>query len=98
MPADAYAQFADRREIMRGDAALTPEKAKAIMAQTYFYPSIRHSYAASICGRACDRACYVHLEEKGALTGKFRTPFRKRPVWTLPELDEADAASAEEQA
>jgi hypothetical protein len=34
-------------------------------------------------GRMCDTACYVHLEEKGVLKRKFKTPFRKRPVWKL---------------
>jgi hypothetical protein len=26
-------------------------------------------------------ACYSHLEEKGVLTKKFKTPFRKREEW-----------------
>lgn len=25
--------------------------------------------------------CYVHLEEKGVLTKKLKTPFRKREPW-----------------
>jgi hypothetical protein len=37
----------------------------------------------SICGRACDRACYVHLERKGALKRKFADQFRKREAWEL---------------
>ena len=28
-----------------------------------------------------DMACYSHLEEKGVLTKKFKTPFRKREDW-----------------
>ena len=41
----------------------------------------------SICGRACDVACYCHLEEKGVLTKKFRKPFRYRPEWKFPLSD-----------
>ena len=40
-------------------------------------------YRTSICGRACDRACYIHLEEKGVLGKKFRTKFRVGDDWTL---------------
>lgn len=87
MPHDAYDIFEDRIEIIAGEAKVTPEKARAILRETYFYPSIRHSYNASICGKACDMACYVHLEEKGVLTEKFKTPFRKREPWTFDLKD-----------
>ena len=49
---------------------------------------MKHSYPASICGKACDTACYIHLEEKGVLKRKFHTPFRKREAWKLPLLPE----------
>lgn len=90
MPPDAYADFADRAAIMTGDAALDYGKAQDIMAETYFYPPIKHGYVSSICGRACDRACYVHLEEKGVLSRKFVRPFRIRPEWELPVVTEKD--------
>lgn len=80
MPPDAYADFEDRIAIIAGEAEISPEKAKKIIANTYFYPP-SHQYPSSICGRACDVACYVHLEEKGVLTKKFKTPFRKRTPW-----------------
>ena len=38
-------------------------------------------------GRACDTACYIHLEAKNALKRKFASPFRKRPEWKLPNDD-----------
>ena len=53
-------------------ATLTPWEAQA-----------KHFYRTSICGRACDRACYIHLEEKGLLTKKFNHPFREKPDWEL---------------
>ena len=83
MPPDAYADLPNRREIMEGTAKLSPEEAKAVMARTYFYPPIKHGYVSSICGRACDRACYAHLEESGKLNKSFHLKFRRRPVWEL---------------
>ncbi len=83
MPPDAYADLPNRREIMEGSARLSKEAAEQVMAQTYFYPPIKHGYVSSICGRACDRACYAHLEETGKLTKSFARPFRRRPVWEL---------------
>ena len=55
--------------------------ARKILDKIYFYPPAQHAYQCSICGRSCDMACYVHLEEKGVLTKKFKTPFRKREEW-----------------
>lgn len=81
MPPDAYEEFEDRLEIISGQAKVTPEKAKSILNRTYFYPGINHGYCPSICGKACDVRCYIHLEEKGVLTRKFKTPFRKREEW-----------------
>ncbi|MBE7000216.1 MAG: hypothetical protein E7428_08520 [Ruminococcaceae bacterium] len=82
----AYADLPNRDAVMDGSADLTPAEAKQVMDMTYFYPPIKHGYTASICGRACDRACYAHLEEKGLLTKKYAAPFRKREPWKLPKL------------
>ncbi len=83
MNPDAYADFDNRIEIIAGEAKVTPETARKILDNTFFYPPAQHSYPCSICGRACDRACYVHLEEKGVLTKTFKTPFRKREEWSF---------------
>ena len=83
MPDDAFADDPDRLAIIAGEAHLTPEHAREILSQLVFYPGMRCGYHASICGRACDTECYIHLEEKGALSRKFLTPFRKRPKWSL---------------
>lgn len=87
MPPEAFADFDDRLEIIAGEAKVTPETAKAILDKIYFYPPAQHAYQCSICGRNCDVACYVHLEEKGVLTKKFREPFRKRPEWKFSVED-----------
>ncbi len=81
MPPEAFEDFDNRLEIIAGEAKVTPETAKKILDKIYFYPPAQHAYQCSICGRACDMACYIHLEEKGVLKRKFKTPFRKREDW-----------------
>lgn len=81
MPPDALSDLEDRLAIIAGEAQVTPEKARQIMDKLYFYPPAQHAYQCSICGRACHVECYVHLEEQGLLTKKFKTPFRKRKPW-----------------
>ena len=81
MPPEAFAGMDNRLEIIAGEAKVTPQTAKKILDKIYFYPPAQHAYQCSICGRACDMECYVHLEEKGVLTKKFKTPFRKRKLW-----------------
>jgi len=78
MPPDAYEDLPDRLAIMKGEKKLTPEEAREVIDRTIFYPPIKHGYVSSICGRACDRACYAHLEKAGKLKTPFGTPFRKR--------------------
>ena len=46
-----------------------------------FFVQNANSYPASICGRACDMACYIHLEKKGVLKRKFKAPFRTGEDW-----------------
>lgn len=81
MPPEAFEGMDDRIAIIAGEAQVTPETAKKILDKIYFYPPAQHAYQCSICGRACDMACYIHLEEKGALSKKFKEPFRKREEW-----------------
>ena len=87
MPPDAFPDFEDRLKIIAGEAEMSPEKARKIIDEIYFYPPAQHSYTCSICGRACDVACYCHLEEKGVLKRKFKTPFRTRESWKFPLSD-----------
>ena len=81
MPPEAFAGIDNRLDIIAGEAKITPEIAKKILDNIFFYPPAQHAYQCSVCGRACDMACYIHLEEKGVLSKKFRTPFRKREEW-----------------
>lgn len=85
MPPDALLDFDDRLAIIDGSAEMDPAKARDIIDHLYFYPPAKHFYRTSICGRACDRACYIHLEEKGVLTKSFRTKFREGEDWQLSD-------------
>ena len=87
MPTYAFEGEPDRMDIITGNIRVTPERARQLLDQINFYPPIRHAYCSSICGKACDTACYVHLESKGALARKFTAPFRKRPEWKLSAKD-----------
>lgn len=81
MNPDAFPDFEDRLQIIAGEAKVTPETAREILRNIYFYPPAQHAYQCSICGRACDIECYIHLEEKGVLTEKYHDPFRRREPW-----------------
>ena len=83
MPPDAFIDFPNRKDIIDGKVKVNAESAKEILDEIYFYPGVLHSYRSSICGRACDRACYIHLEEKGVLEKSFRKKFREGKDWTL---------------
>lgn len=83
MPPEAYEDFENRLEIIAGEADMDVELAKKIIDNTFFYPPAKHYYRTCICGRACDRACYIHLEEKGSLTKKFKKNFREGEDWKL---------------
>ena len=87
MNPDAFLAFENRLEIIAGEAKVDPETARKILDNIYFYPPAQHAYQCSICGRACDIACYVHLEEKGVLKKKFHDKFRKREPWSFDVND-----------
>lgn len=87
MPPEAFEGMDNRLEIIAGEAKVTPETARKILDKIYFYPPAQHAYQCSICGRACDMACYVHLEEKDVLTKKFKSSFRKRAEWKFEVED-----------
>ena len=85
MPPEAFAAFdyAKKMGIIDGTLKFDSEEAKEILNNIFFYPPAKHFYRTSICGRACDRACYIHLEKKGLLTKKFNRPFREKEDWKL---------------
>ena len=75
----------DGEAILRGEKQMTAElvlQLKAILEDSY--PGMRFGYNAGICGRACWRACLIHLEEQQKLQTGFSLPFRIRKPWSLP--------------
>ncbi len=86
MPEDAFPDLPNRLEIMNGTAKFTGlADSEAALDETFFYPPIKHAYVSSICGKACDTACYIHLEEQGKLKRSFKRNFRIRPEWVLKD-------------
>jgi len=85
MPPDAYSDLPEREKILSGSIKVSPESAVKILERTNFYPGCRHSMVSSICGRACDRACYIHLEENDKISKKFHSKYRKRKQWKLED-------------
>ena len=86
MPEDAFPDLPNRLEIMKGTAKFTGlADSEAALDETFFYPPIKHAYVSSICGKACDTACYIHLEEQGKLKRSFKRNFRIRPEWVLED-------------
>ncbi|MBR3804894.1 MAG: hypothetical protein IKJ14_06085 [Clostridia bacterium] len=85
MPPEAFANFDKEKKmaIINGTAEFDSEGAKEILDNIFFYPPAKHFYRASICARACDRACYAHLEKKGLLKKSFNRPFREGEEWKL---------------
>ena len=83
MSQNAFPHRTDRLEILNGKKQLTSEESREVINEISYYPPIMHSYISSICGNACDRACYIHLEEKGVLNKKFVNKFRTRDEWLL---------------
>jgi len=86
MPEDAFPDLPNRLEIMNGTAKFTGlADSEVALDETFFYPPIKHAYVSSICGKACDTACYIHLEEQGKLKRSFKRNFRIRPEWVLKD-------------
>lgn len=83
MSQNAFPDKEDRLDILNGRKQLNSNEAREVINEISYYPPIMHSYISSICGNACDRACFIHLEETGALGKKFKNKFRKRDEWVL---------------
>lgn len=83
MSQNAFPDKEDRLDILKGEKQLNSADARSVINEISYYPPIMHSYISSICGNACDRACFIHLEETGKLGKKFVNKFRKRDEWVL---------------
>ncbi len=57
----------ERDMILDGRKRFDSRAARELYPQLDFMPSRTNGYVACICGKACDHACYQHLERTGAL-------------------------------
>lgn len=83
MPPDGLDGIPDRKDVLSGRKQLSRDEAVEVLDKLNYYGGVRYGYAPSLCGRACDRACYIALEQRGALRRRFHTPFRDREEWRL---------------
>lgn len=54
-----------REAILNGDVRFDAQSARALYPKLHFMPDHVTGYAACLCGKPCDIACYKHLQEKG---------------------------------
>lgn len=61
-----------------------PNTARTSWTPFHHKPNVLYRYGQAICGaRGCMRACMISLEARGLLQNKFKTKFRRRPVWSV---------------
>jgi len=60
-------QMKERQDVLDGSARFDEKSAKEIFPLLQFLPPTHYGYVPCLCGKKCLRACYRHLEEKGAL-------------------------------
>ena len=57
----------DREQILNGEKRFDAESARALYRELDFLPYSINGYVGCLCGKACDYACYRHLERSGKL-------------------------------
>lgn len=80
----AFRDLPDGEKIARGEKMLSSEEAeqvKRIASKTY--GGVGFNYGACICGKSCQRECYIHLEKMGVLKKKFSSRFRTEKPWRI---------------
>jgi epoxyqueuosine reductase len=55
----------ERELILDGKKRFDENSAKRIYPQLSFLPTTQYGYVPCLCGKACDVACYSHLQERG---------------------------------
>jgi ferredoxin len=67
----------EREAILTGDKHFTQSEAEKIYSEISFLPNTQYGYVPCLCKKACDIACYTHLENKGLLSKKYVMKFNK---------------------
>lgn len=60
----------DRESILSGEKRFDADSARAVCRKLDFLPYSINGYVGCLCGKACDFACYRHLEGSGVLCRK----------------------------
>ena len=54
----------------------------------YYKPKNVYNSGQAVCGaKGCTRACMISLEKRGAMSNKFKKPFRRKPLWSVDWSD-----------
>ena len=67
MTEDVLDGVPDRESILNGEKQFDAESARALYRKLDFLPYSINGYVGCLCGKACDYACYKHLERSGKL-------------------------------
>ena len=67
LPKDFLKDEPEREAILNGEKRFDASSARALYPKLDFMPSRINGYVGCLCGKACDRACYAHLERSGVL-------------------------------
>lgn len=57
----------EKESIINGDKHFDAESARRLYPEMNFLPHTQWGYAACLCGKKCDIACYEHLKKEGVL-------------------------------
>ena len=67
MTDDVLKDVPDREAILNGEKVFDAGSARALYRKLDFLPYSINGYVGCLCGKACDYACYKHLERRGKL-------------------------------
>ncbi|NLO06096.1 MAG: (4Fe-4S)-binding protein [candidate division WS1 bacterium] len=77
-----YAEEGEKGEYMShvGQEGIKPSP----ITPFYRRPNKVYEHGEAICGgKGCIRACMIHLESQGKIGNKFKTPFRRKKLWSV---------------
>ena len=60
----------EREAVLNGEKRFNAQEARAIYRDLDFLPYSINGYVGCLCGKACDYACYTHLERNKKLCKK----------------------------
>ena len=84
LPQDALSSLPYAEQLAQGEKRLTPKEAQEVreIVKSY-YGGVGFNVAACICGKACQKECFIHLSENNVLEKQFKNPFRTAEQWRI---------------